>query len=234
LHIHAEPTACKAFTPTLSKAYKELKQARDDFELLFVSSDRNEAAFSEYFEEMSFGAIPYYEREAKTALSSRLQVQGIPTLMIFGPVPADGGDRPLINGKVRGCIENGNVVADFPFAPKRFGNLNASAEAINTSRCVVVFHEGGDDEEQEEVENALTEAAEKCDDKSLKFFWAFSPSGMVKTVRDALKLGPIKEEPVLVLLDIPNRGSYYVSDQKYITFDAVLSFVENPGERKQL
>ena len=227
--------ACRAFTPKLSKAYKELKQARgDEFELLFVSSDRNEAAFSEYLAEMSFGAIPYHDRDAKTALSSRLRVQGIPKLVMLGPVPAGGGDRPIINDNARGCIESGNVVADFPFAPKRFGNLNGTSEDINTFRCVIVFHEGGDDEEQQDVQEALTNAADQCDDKTLRFFWGFAPAGMVKAVREALKLGPITDVPVLVLLDISDAGAYYVSDQTDITVESIVRFVSSPGLRKNL
>jgi len=226
---------CKAFTPKLSKAYTELKESRDDdFELLFVSSDRSEAEFNEYFGTMSFPAIPYHEREAKAGLSSRLQVRGIPTLIMFGPRPSGGGDRPLINGNVRGPIEQGTYVADFPFAPKQYGNLNGSSDNINNSRCVVVFHEGGDDEEQEEVAAAVTEAAKKCDDQNLRFYWATDPAGLSKAVREAVKLGPIHDEPVMVLLDIPDRGAFYVSDQKEVTVESILAFVENPGERQQL
>jgi len=183
---------------------------------------------------MTFGAIPYYEREAKTAISARLQVRGIPSLMIFGPVPKGGGDRPLINGNVRACIEGGNAVAEFPFLPKRYGNLNRTSEDINSKKCVIVFHENGDDEEQEEVQQAVTEAAGKCDDKTLLFFWALEPEGLAKAVREAVKLGPIKDEPLMVMLDIGMQGSYWVSDAKDITADAILSFVDNPGDRKIL
>ena len=227
---------CKAFTPKLSKAYTELKQSRDDdFELLFVSSDRSEAEFTEYFGTMTFPAIPYHEREAKAGLSSRLQVRGIPTLIMFGPRPADGGgDRPLINANVRGPIEQGSYVADFPFAPKQYGDLNGSSENINNRRCVVVFHEGGDDEEQEEVAAAVTEAAQKSADTNLRFYWATDPAGLSKAVREAVKLGPIQDEPVMVLLDIPDRGAYYVGAQQDVTVESILAFVENPGERKQL
>ena len=42
------------FTPKLSEAYTKLKAERDDFELLFVSSDRDEDSFKEYFGKMSF------------------------------------------------------------------------------------------------------------------------------------------------------------------------------------
>merc|ERR1719424_2821010 len=39
---------CRGFTPVLSEKYTALKKAGKDFELVFVSSDRNQAAFDEY------------------------------------------------------------------------------------------------------------------------------------------------------------------------------------------
>ena len=207
----------------------------NEFELLFVSSDRNDAGFTEYFGEMPFGAIPYHERDAKTALSSRLRVQGIPRLVMLGPVDPITGDRPVVNDNVRACMERGNVVADFPFAPQRFGNVNDAAEDINACRCVIVFHEGGDDEEQQEVQQTLTAAVEQVDDAALKFFWALSPNGMAKSIRDALKLGPIRDKPVMVLLDLADQGAYYVaSDATEITVESIARFVGSPGERQQL
>ena len=68
---------CKAFTPVLSKAYTKLKAERDDFELVFVSSDRDERSFKEYFDEMSFCALPFEYRDEKSALSQKFGVRGI-------------------------------------------------------------------------------------------------------------------------------------------------------------
>jgi nucleoredoxin len=36
---------CQRFTPELAETYKAIKAARDDFELVFVSGDRNAAQF---------------------------------------------------------------------------------------------------------------------------------------------------------------------------------------------
>jgi len=44
---------CRKFTPVLSEAYTKLKAERDDFELVFVSSDRDQEGFDEYFGEMT-------------------------------------------------------------------------------------------------------------------------------------------------------------------------------------
>lgn len=226
---------CKQFTPKLSQAYTALKEHRDNFELLFVSSDHDQSSFDEYFAEMTFSAIPFAAREAKAAISSKLQVRGIPTLMIFGPCPADGGDRPLINGYIRGVIEQGDYISEFPYVPKAYGDLNKTTDNINNYKCVIVFHEAGDDEEHGEIQEALKGASDAYVGRGeLKFYWAFAITGLSKTVREALEIGPIGDAPVMIVLDIPNQGSFYVSEAPEITTTNILRFVQYPGERKQL
>ena len=56
---------CKGFTPQLAELYKKMKEDRDDFELVFVSSDRDETAFKEYYGEMPWMALEYDKRDAK-------------------------------------------------------------------------------------------------------------------------------------------------------------------------
>eukprot|EP00592_Proboscia_alata_P024137 CAMPEP_0194450090 /NCGR_PEP_ID=MMETSP0176-20130528/130511_1 /TAXON_ID=216777 /ORGANISM="Proboscia alata, Strain PI-D3" /LENGTH=193 /DNA_ID=CAMNT_0039277307 /DNA_START=21 /DNA_END=602 /DNA_ORIENTATION=+ len=56
---------CQEFTPILSEAYTKLKSERDDFELVFVSSDRDKSAFNDYFKEMTFCALPFEHRDTK-------------------------------------------------------------------------------------------------------------------------------------------------------------------------
>ena len=40
---------CRGFTPQLAEQYKKLKAKGKDFEIVFASSDRDEASFKEYF-----------------------------------------------------------------------------------------------------------------------------------------------------------------------------------------
>lgn len=184
---------------------------------------------------MTFCALPFEERKAKADVSARLQVTGIPSLMIFGPRPADGGDRPLINGSLRNAIENGDYLSEFPYKPKQYGgDLNKASDNINNVRCLIVFHESGDDEEQEAIQQALQAVPEHCENKKTRLFWANSPTGLSKSVREAIKLDPVKNDPVMVLLDIPDQGGYYVCDQTDISLDSILAFMSNPGERRQI
>merc|ERR1711935_749048 len=180
---------CKAFTPILSKAYTDLKSKRDDFELVFISSDQDEA-----------------------------------------------GQREIINNSLNGVIRNGDFT-DFPFYPKKYGSVEEN-EDINGSKTLVVFHEGGDDDEQKDVKEVVKEVSERLkDDKSKKemqFNWSFKTDGMGAKIRPALKLPEVTGDPSMVILDIPDKGGYYKCDCKDITVESVMKFIENPGDRIQL
>merc|ERR1712017_30302 len=86
---------CRGYTPDLSKAYADSGK-KDDTAIVFVSSDRDEAAFSEYFGEMSFFAVPYAARDVKDKLSGEWGIRGIPTLVLL-----DGAGN-VVEGNIRG------------------------------------------------------------------------------------------------------------------------------------
>merc|ERR1712224_179010 len=138
---------CRAFTPKLSEVYKKMKSERDDFELVFVSSDKTEEAFNEYFGEMTFCALQFSLRDTKNKLSKNYEVQDIPTLVMLGPVNKNG-ERPLINKNCRSFIEQEDL-SEFPFKEKKYGSI--SSANLNESKCVLIFHENGDDEEEIEI-----------------------------------------------------------------------------------
>jgi thiol-disulfide isomerase/thioredoxin len=74
---------CRTFTPKLVAAYNELKAADQPFELVFVSSDRNESAMLEYMNsyQMEWLAVPYQD-PARNQLAQRHRIRGIPSLII--------------------------------------------------------------------------------------------------------------------------------------------------------
>ena len=54
------------FTPQLAKWYEELSHVKDKkFDIVFVSSDRDEKSFDDYFKEMPWKALPFSQREKK-------------------------------------------------------------------------------------------------------------------------------------------------------------------------
>ena len=217
----------------MAEAYKQLKKERgDEFELVFVSSDRDVKGFNDYYGEMPFGALPYEERESKLLLSKMFGIKGIPALLILGPVDA-GGDRKLINDNLRDVIEAGDL-ADFPFRPKPYQDLAVGADGINGNRCLVVFCENEDDDEQAELVNIVKTVAEKRKDSEIKFFYATQPGGFVPAVRKALKIQNKLDGVIMALLDIPDNGGFYISDKTDLTQETVEQFLDCPGERQQM
>lgn len=181
--------------------------------------------------------MPFCERDAKEKMTKMLGVPGIPTLQIFGPLPPDGGDRPLINSNVRPSIESGEYLAEFPFLPKRYGDINLTRDNINDHKCVIVFHELGDDHEQEEIQEVIKKVADAYEGTDgLKFYWAFCSSGLDVTLRSALRLGPPIETPLVVLLDIPDGGAFYMSRvaEGDIVPERLLEFIKSPGQKLEI
>jgi len=77
---------CRGFTPALAKWYAEYA-AKNNFEVVFASSDRDDAAFTEYYKEMrdaggDWLAIPRGDAR-KDALSNKCKVSGIPMLVVL-------------------------------------------------------------------------------------------------------------------------------------------------------
>lgn len=92
---------CRGFTPALAEFYESHKENEDanDLEIVFVSSDRDEASFAEYYGEMPWLALPFADSAAKQALSERFGVRGIPMLVLL-----DGFTGELKLDNARGHI----------------------------------------------------------------------------------------------------------------------------------
>jgi len=99
---------CRMFTPRLVEWYKE-RHSRQNFEVIFVSSDHNQSAFDEYFHEMPWVALPYDNRSLKTELGVKFKIQGIPSLLVFTP------DGTLITDKGRAGVAE--APDDIPWRP---------------------------------------------------------------------------------------------------------------------
>jgi thiol-disulfide isomerase/thioredoxin len=74
---------CRGFTPQLAESYVALTSGGKNFEIVFVSSDRDQHSFDEYYTSMPWLALPFAERDRKAQLSSAFKVSGIPCLVIL-------------------------------------------------------------------------------------------------------------------------------------------------------
>jgi len=115
---------CRGFTPELVSVYTEVKEKHGDaFQLVFVSSDQDEEAFSEYYGEMPWLALPFSERERKGALSSKFGVRGIPSLIVL---EAETGK--VIGKDCRSAVSQDGA-AGFPWADPTVKGALAEYEA---------------------------------------------------------------------------------------------------------
>ncbi|BAS84630.1 Os03g0405500, partial [Oryza sativa Japonica Group] len=77
---------CRAFLPKLVDEYNKIKEKHNDFEIIFISSDRDQSSYDEFFSGMPWLALPLGD-ERKQHLSKTFRVRGIPSLVAIG---ADG------------------------------------------------------------------------------------------------------------------------------------------------
>lgn len=111
---------CRGFTPKLVEFYNNVKATANGpkFELVFVSSDRDEKSFQEYYNEMPWLSLPFALREEKQKLSSKFKVQGIPMLIFL-----DATTGEVINKQGREIVQSDPEGKNFPWAPKTFQQI---------------------------------------------------------------------------------------------------------------
>jgi len=96
---------CRGFTPELAKWYEA--GGRDRAEIIFISSDNDQAAFDEYFAEMPWLAFAY-NKELNETLRDQFKVRGIPTLVVVDPATGE-----VLTDEARDDIDPENVDDSF-------------------------------------------------------------------------------------------------------------------------
>merc|ERR1712194_100571 len=86
---------CRGFTPQLAERYG-LSATDMKTEIIFASSDKDQASFDEYYGEMPWLAIPFGD-ELKERLGKQFEVKGIPCLIVLNKdgseITRDGRQR---------------------------------------------------------------------------------------------------------------------------------------------
>jgi nucleoredoxin len=224
---------CKRFTPELAKTYAAMKAKRDDFEFVFVSGDRDEKSFKDYFAQMPWLALPY-DKERYEALSSHLEVEGIPTLVVLDP------QGKVITSKGREAASSDPEGAEFPWRPKPVNSLESVASDLNESAALIVLCEKASEADKAQIAAALAapanevmaEAHKEAADPELIFATAETPdgniAGQVRQLTNLDKDGAGSSSTSMVILDIPDDGAYYVwkpEGEKVVSETAVRDFL---------
>ena len=90
---------CKAFTPLLSKFYKVANEKEKQIEIIFISFDRDEKSYKEYYDSMPWLSFPF-KSEKKEVFAKDFSIKGIPALLIFDK------DGKLIDYDGRMSVQN--------------------------------------------------------------------------------------------------------------------------------
>uniref|UniRef100_A0A803L0K3 protein-disulfide reductase n=1 Tax=Chenopodium quinoa TaxID=63459 RepID=A0A803L0K3_CHEQI len=126
---------CRGFTPTLIETYKELSE-KGDFEIVFVSSDRDEESFQGYFSKMSWLAVPISDKDTKKSLGEKFSVMGIPHLVIL-----DKDGKVSTSEGVELVMEHGAQA--YPFTQERINQLKEEEEAAKRNQNLKTLLENG-------------------------------------------------------------------------------------------
>lgn len=136
---------CRSFTPKLVDTYEEVA-SKGDFEVVFISSDRDEESFKDYFSKMPWLAIPFTDLETRKRLRELFKVRGIPNLVIIdemGHVSTEQGKRIVAEHGVNGypfTAERINFLKEEEEAAKR--NQTLSSVLVSSSRDYLISNDG--------------------------------------------------------------------------------------------
>jgi len=215
---------CRGFTPKLAEFYKD--GLKDKMEIFFVSSDRDQASFDEYFAEMPWQALPYEKREEKTLLSDAFGVRGIPAFVVLN------NDGTLITTDGRSRIAQDPKGENLPLGwlPQPFNDVNDDPSDLNEETCVIAL--GGDELMTAAVRTVAEEyyAQAGKDIEAMPYRFFKGPDGeVVSQVRNLTK---IQERSMLLLLDIPDDGGFYVCQKDASTPEAVRELLSDYKAKK--
>lgn len=197
---------CRQFTPQLIESYTKHLQPKG-FQCVLVSSDHDEAAFSEYHSKMPWLALPYEDRSRKEALSAQFGVRTIPTLALVDP------EGKTITTEARDAVVQDPEGKDFPWTPPAVRDLaHGIVGRMNELPSVVLLCEAADEAFHQKALADLT---------SLAAEWAPTRGPNKEYAYFVGTGGPLSErirqvsglerhgEPQLLILDIPDQGAVY-------------------------
>lgn len=199
---------CRGFTPTLCKQYTALQEAGKSFEMVFVSSDKDEGQFNEYHGEMTFLAMPYERRDAKETLSKYFKVQGIPSLVFMNLKTGQ-----LITANGRAGVSSDTFVEDFPYFPKPVYDLSEDLDGINDTASIIVLCETASADEKAEISNVVLQIAtdelkKPEDDRRVGKFFTGKGGGPLEKIKSACGYASATT-PVMLILNLADEGAYY-------------------------
>jgi nucleoredoxin len=239
---------CRGFTPKLAEWSSKSLQAKG-LEVVFVSSDKDEASFQEYFGEQPWLALDYADRKRKDQLSSNFGVRGIPSLVI---VDVDGS---TITTEGQGAVSGDPEGLEFPWHPKPVADLKNGPHTLQEAPTVIALCEKSEPAVQKATTDAMTPIARRFldaqkatgeDFPEFGFVVGSEAEGIAARLRELMHLpallpsaGAVESSlPKLMLIDIPSDGAFYEGPEGEVTAESVekllADYAAGALERKQL
>lgn len=209
---------CRGFTPQLADSYTKFLHPKG-FRCVFISSDHDESAFSDYFGKMPWLSLPYEDRSRKEELSARFGVRSIPTLAVVDPI-----DGKTITTEAREMVPRDPEGKDYPWRPPLVRDLASGAVGrINEMPALICLCEAAGESTQKTAMTDLITLARDFVPKGAperEFAYFIGTGGEIcQRVRSLCGL-PAAGEPVTVLLDVQDNGSFYLGSSGASSLDA--------------
>uniref|UniRef100_H3ACF5 Nucleoredoxin n=1 Tax=Latimeria chalumnae TaxID=7897 RepID=H3ACF5_LATCH len=217
---------CRGLTRVLVESYRKIKEAGQKFEIIFVSADRSEDSFKQYFSEMPWLAVAYSDEARRSRLNRLYGIQGIPTLIILDPK----GEVITRQGRVE--VLNDLDCKEFPWHLKPVLELtDSNAVQLNEGPCLVLFvgakSTGISELPRSKLRESLCKIKQEQESHSIEgpeIFFFFLQDDMTDSLRDYTNLP--EAAPLLTILDMSARAKY-VLDVDEITPEIVEKFVND-------
>ena len=110
------------------EVYNEVSP-KGDFEVIFVTSDRDDDSFKGYFSKMPWLAIPFSDSETISSLKKLFHVRGIPNLVLL-----DETGKVVTKSGVETIREYG--VEGYPFTSARIQELKDKEEEARRNQSL--------------------------------------------------------------------------------------------------
>ncbi|TKS80891.1 Nucleoredoxin [Collichthys lucidus] len=193
---------CRSLTRVLVESYRAVKESGQKFEIVFVSADRSEASFKQYFSEMPWLAVPYPDEARRSRLNRLYGIQGIPTLILLDT------EGHMITRQGRVEVLNDPECRLFPWHPRPVLELSeANAVQLHEGPSLVLFVDAEEEGELEPAKELIQPIAEKLmakykakEEETPLLFFVAGEDDMTDSLRDYTNLP--EAAPLLTILDM--------------------------------
>jgi len=167
------------------------------FAAVFVSCDRDNDQFEEYYATMPWATIPFDTegRALSQKISQAFDVDGIPALVMLKIINKDDGsiDFEISNKNAVGKVGGDAEGANFPWLPELVKEIDQNPEGIDEGMSLVVLIENVEEDakksEVKEMVKGIAAKTKKCGDDPLNFFCASTKGRLANRVRDECGAG---------------------------------------------